>query len=136
MKTRINSVLILAATLSVSALIPLSAASNNSSPAAFPVKTLTASVHGGEQIERGTPRGFVAWAMRLKSHEELTPDVWVYTGYHADLDQANQQDCGTLVITFANDKVVDLQLVNKPAAAFIAANLKNSQAIKNVASAK
>lgn len=136
MKTRLNTVLILAATLSASALVTVSAASNNNSPVAFPVKTLTASVQGGEQIERGTSRGDVSYAMRFKSRQELSPDVWTYSGYHADLDLANQKDCGTLVITFAHDKVVDIQLVNQPAAAIIATNLKLGGSMRNIASSK
>lgn len=136
MKTRINSVLFLAATLSVSALVSLSAASNNSFPVAYPVYNLTASAQGGEQISRGTSRGDVAWAMRFKSRQELSPDIWVYSGYHADLDLANQQDCGTLVITFANNKVADMQLVNKPATVIIASNLKVGTPGRIVASSK
>ena len=136
MKTRINSVLILAATLSVSALTSLSAASNNDFPVAYPVNTLTASAQGGEQISRGTPRGDVSWAMRFKSRQELSPDIWVYSGYHADLDLANQQDCGTLVITFANNKVADMQLVNKSAITVIASNLKVGTPGRIVASNK
>ncbi len=134
MKTRLNSALILAATLSVSALVPLSAASNNDSPVSFPVKTLTASAQGGEQIELGTTRSDVSWAMRNKSRQELSPDVWVFSGYHADNDLANAQDCGTLVIRFAHDKVVDMQLVNKPAVTIIASNLKPVSSTRSIAS--
>jgi hypothetical protein len=136
MKTRLNSVLILAAALSASALVSVSAASNNNLPVAFSVNTLTASAQGGEQISRGTSRGDVAYAMRLKARQELSPDVWVYSGYHADLDLANQQNCGTLVITFADNKVADIQLVNGPAAVIIASNLKVGTPSRVLASTK
>lgn len=129
MKTRLNPILVIAAALSVSAFATLSAASTQNLPVAFPVKTLTATDQGGEQIERGASRGFVSWAMRSKHREELAPDVWAYSGYHANLDLANQQGCGTLIITFVHDKVVSMQLVNKPAAGLIAANLKASPAL-------
>jgi len=136
MNTRLPSVLILAAALSASALVSASTASNHDYPVAFSVSTLIASTQGGEQITRGTPRGDVAYAMRYKARQELSPDVWVYSGYHADLDLANQQDCGTLVITFAHDKVADIQLVNQSAAVIVAANLKVGSPARIVASAK
>jgi len=136
MNTRLASAYIFAAALSVSALCSLSAASKNDTPVAFPVRTLTASKEGGEQIERGTTRSDVSWAMRYKSRQELSPDVWVFSGYHVDADLANASDCGTLVITFVHDKVADMKLVNESAATIIAANLKLSPSVRNVASNK
>lgn len=121
MKTRITSVLIFAAALSTSAFSPLSAASKNDPLIAYPVSTLTVASSGYEQIARGATRGTVSRVMG-SAYRELSPDVWVYHGYHADLDLANEQGCGTLIITFAEGKVADLKLVNKPAADKIAAN--------------
>ena len=136
MKTRINSVLLLAATLSVSAFVSLSAATQKDFPVAYAVNTVTASHDGGEQISRGTSRGDVSWAMRHKTGQALSPDIWVYSNYVADLDVANQQGCETLVITFAHDKVVDLKLVNKPAVTVIASNVKVGKPARIIASAK
>jgi hypothetical protein len=136
MKSPTVSVILLAAALSVLALTPLSAASKNDFPVAFPVSALIATPQGGERIERGTTRADATWALRRMPHQELSPDVWVYPGYHANLDAANDHGCGTLMVTFANDKVVDLKLVNKPAAAVIAANLSRSSSVRNVASKK
>jgi hypothetical protein len=133
MKNNTVSVILLAAALSALALTPLSAASKIDVPVAFSVRTLTARSEGGDQIERGTPRADVLWAMRQKARQELSPDVWLYSGYRANLDLANKQDCTTLVITFANGKVVDLKLVNRPAAAAIAANLNHSSSVRNIA---
>ncbi len=134
MNTRPTSVLILAAVLSASAFAPMFAASKNDTPTSFPVNTVTVSSNGDVKIVRGMYRGDVSWAMRYKSHEELSPDVWVFAGYHANLDTANDQGCGSLVITFANDKVVGIQLVNKPAVAGIAANLRVGTQVGNIAS--
>ena len=134
MNTRIASALILAAVLSVSSSTTSFASSKSDSPIGYPVNTVTASSNGDIKIVRGMSRGDVSWAMKYKSHEELSPDVWVFSGFHANLDQANDQECGTLVITFANDRVVNLQLVNKPAVSAIAANLRVRSPAKNIAS--
>ena len=134
MNTRSANALILAAVLSVSVSIPSFAASKNDSPIAYPVNTVTSTSNGCLKVVRGMDRGDVSWVMKYKSHEELSPDVWVFSGYHADNDLPNDQGCGTLVITFANDKVVNLQLVNKPAVAAIAANLRLGSPARNIAS--
>jgi len=126
--------LVLAAVLSVSSSSPSFAASKNDLPIAYSVNTVTANSNGDIRITRGMYRGDVSFAMKYKDHEELTPNVWVFTGYRANVDLVNDQGCETLVITFANDKVVDLQLVNKPAAAEIAANLRLGSSARNIAS--
>ena len=128
MNARPISALILAAALSVSA--PLFAASQDASPTSISLRTLVASSNG----ERGTSREDVSYAMRYKSRVELSPDVWVYSGYHADAGAPNAQDCGSVVITFAHGEVADLQLVNKPAVAAIAANLRLGSPSRNLAS--
>lgn len=126
MKTRITSVLIFAAALSTSAFSPLSAASKNDSLIGFPVSTVTVASSGYEKIARGANRGTVSRVMG-SPYRELSPDVWVYHGYHADLDLANEQGCGTLIITFAQGKVADLKLVNQSAADRIAANSSSNK---------
>jgi hypothetical protein len=134
MNTRPVSTLILAAALSLSASIPLFAASKNDLPIAYSVNTVTVTSNGSMKIERGMYRGDVSWALRYKTHEELSPNVWVFSGYHANLDLANDQGCENLVVTFADDKVADLRLVNKTAAAAIAANLQRGSSARNLAS--
>jgi hypothetical protein len=128
------SVLLLAVALSASASVPLFAASKNDLPIAFSVRTLTASSNGDMKVNRGMDRGDVSYALKYKSREVLSPDVWVYSGFHADVDPANDQGAGTVVITFANDKVADIQLVNKPAVALIAASLRLGSPARNIAS--
>jgi|SRR5271157_1416921 len=133
MNTRNASVLILAAALSASAFSPLFA--KDDVPVAYSVRTLISTSNGDMKVERGMTRGDVSFAMRYKDREQLTPDIWVYTGYHANnSDTANAQGCETVVITFANDRVSDLQLVNKPAFAAIAATLKPGSPARNIAS--
>jgi len=51
--------------------------------------------------------------------------VWAYEGYWANSsDLPNKQGCDILVITFAHDRVIGMQLVNRQAAEIIASNLK------------
>jgi hypothetical protein len=123
MKTNLYSILLLAAALSASALVPLSAASNKEPAIGFPVTTVKVN-QSRDEIKRGTPLMTVLRLMGTQ-HQELTPDVWICHGFHADnLEMANEQGCDILVITFAQGKVADLKLVNKRAAVVIAANLK------------
>ena len=71
--------------------------------------------------------------MKYKSHVELSSDVWVFTGYRADLDLANQRGCDKVVITFVHDKVADLQLVNRPAVGVITAGLRANHPARDIA---
>ena len=123
MKTRSSSVLILAATLSAFALIPSSATAANAPAIGYTVSELALASRGYEKITRGTSRAEVTSSMG-HPFRELSPDVWLYSGYHANLDRANEQGCNTLVITFAQDRVVNLKLVNRDATRAIAAMLK------------
>jgi hypothetical protein len=122
MNTRTTSVLILAAALSASALIPLSAAptSPKADPMAFSVRTVD---QNGQSITRGASAVTV---LRLLGapHRKLSSDTWVYFGYRADSDRANELQCGTLVLTVVRGQVSDIKLVNDHAAQLIAANVK------------
>lgn len=115
-----------AAALSAFALVPLSAASKNTPAIAYAVNTVTSASSGYEKISRGATQGTVLRVLG-SPRRELSPDVWVYHHYHADLALANEQGCDTVVITFAHRKVAALKLVNHPAANLIAANLRLTQ---------
>jgi hypothetical protein len=134
MNARTVSALVLVAGLSLAASAPLFAASPNEVPTSFTVRTLTASSNGDMKIQRGTDRGDVSFAMKYKTRQELSHDVWAYSGCHTDLAMANDRDCNTVVITFVNDYVANLQLVNKSAVAVIAMNLKANSPTRNLAS--
>ncbi len=121
MKTRIASVLFLAAALSTSAFLPLSAASQDNLAAGYSVSRINFPASNISHIERGTSMGIVSSLMG-SPFRKVSPDVWVYLGYVADLDLANEQGCDIMVITFAQGKVADLKFVNEPAAKIIAAN--------------
>jgi hypothetical protein len=135
MKTRIASVFILAAALSTSAFVPLSAASKSNLPTGYSVGVINLSASSGnEQIARGASqtavRRFMGSPMR-----ELSADVWAYRGFHANLDRANEEGCGTLIVTFTHGRVSDLKLVNQTAVGIIAAN-SNPKAMERYASVK
>jgi hypothetical protein len=127
MKTRLASVLILAAALSSSALIPLSAASKNNAAIGYPVRLIDLPSCGQEQIARGATQGMVSRLMGSPLRE-LAPDVWVYRGYHADLDLANDQGCDIIVVTFTKGKVTDLKLVNQSAVSILMAKSQSKPA--------
>ena len=52
--------------------------------------------------------------------EKLGNDQWIYRGFHAGSEQAPEDDCDILVITFVKGRVADMQLVNQPAVAIFA----------------
>jgi outer membrane protein assembly factor BamE (lipoprotein component of BamABCDE complex) len=126
MITRITSLLVLAAALSASV---LSATPKNESPIAYSVVTVFL---GGDHIERGAPRERVRALMGYPKRE-FSHDVWLYYGFAADLQQANEQGCLTLIITFAKNEVVDLKFVNDRAAAITAENLKVNLPVRYIA---
>ncbi len=135
MKTRIASVFILAAALSASAFVPLSAASKASLPVGYSVDVINLSaISGYEQISRGVSQRAVLRFMGSPMRE-LSANVWAYRGFHANLDRANEDDCSTLVVTFTHGLVTDLKLVNQPAVGLIAAN-SNPKAMERYASVK
>ncbi|HUJ42667.1 MAG TPA: hypothetical protein VLW52_03560 [Opitutaceae bacterium] len=122
-----NSVFILAAALSTSALVPLSVASNKEPAIGFSVRSVMVN-QGRDTIKPGTT---LMTVLRLMGslHEDLSPHVWVYHGFQADdVDLANKLGCDTLLITFAQGKVANMELVNDHAVNVIASNLKLRQA--------
>ena len=129
MKTHIALIILLASALSASV---LSASPRNESPIAY--STVNVYV-GGDQIKRGVPRERVR-ALLGNPSQELSHDVWLYHSFKTDLRQANEQGCRSMIITFANHEVVDLKIVNAPAATIIAANLKLHPSIQYIASKK
>jgi len=121
MNTRISSVLILAAALSVSALVPVSAAPapQGTVPMAYSVSRV--DINSSQSITRGA----TAWTVQRllgTPRQKLSGDTWVYSGYQADFKPANDQQCDTLVLTVVRGEVSDIKLVNHRAAQLIAAH--------------
>jgi hypothetical protein len=128
MNARTISILLAAAALGTLAPAPLSGAPTNDRPVAYTVQTLVDSSDISVNIKRGAPREYVSWAMRYKTREELSPDVWAF------FSSANDKGCANLIITFANGKVVAMQLVNKCALNALAASLRLGSPASNIAS--
>ena len=127
MNTRIPSVLVIAAALSVSALIPLSAAPapQGSVPMAYSVSRV--DINSSQSITRGA----TAWTvLRLLGtpRQKLASDTWIYYGYQADFKPANDQQCDMLILTVVRGEVSDIKLVNNNAATLIAAHVKTKAA--------
>ena len=127
MNSRLLSALCLAAAVSTAALTPLSAAAPNHHPCAYAVRTVYVDpASGADRIAHGTSKTAVL-EMIGSPVRGLAPEVWVYRGFRADLDEANDEDCRMLVITFARGEVADLKLVNEPAVAILASTANPAQ---------
>ena len=133
MNPRIPSVLILAAALSASALSPLFAAPKDTPAIGYWVSSVTETSWDDlllrtdtRTVFPGSSRSIVLTALG-QPMSKLAPDVWVYDGFQPDLNQAVQQGCTILVVTFANDRVENMKFVNRPAIEIFAENLKTKQ---------
>ena len=115
--------ILLAAALSASAPVSLSATSHHAPAIAYLVSAVTSASSGYEKISRDATPGTVRRVLGSPCRE-LSPDVWIYYHYHADLALANEQACDIVVITFSRGKVADLKLVNQSAARYLAAKVK------------
>jgi hypothetical protein len=135
MNTRPISILFLSVALSLSASIKLSAALKKESAFAYRVRSVTVIVTPEDDmiIGRGATREYVSHVMKYQWCNELSPDVWSYVGYHANLDSGDEHECGNLVITFVNDRVSNLQLVNSREVVEISANLKGVSTARSIA---
>ena len=74
-------------------------------------------------IERGATRFTVLGYLGAPSGK-LGSDVWVYRHFAADLDEANDRGCDTMLITFSHGYVTEIMLVNDRAFAVVAAPVK------------
>lgn len=90
---------------------------------------------GLPMIEVGT-REFTVRRLLGEPVRKLGPDAWVYAGYRALPEQAPDDPCRTLLITFVAGKVADLKLVNGSAEKAIAAQLQSKPAAKALLAAK
>lgn len=73
-----------------------------------------------DSVKIGTSRRDVRDALGVPS-QTISRDLWLYRRFHANLDEANENGCTTLVVSFARNHVTSLSLVNNNAAAVIIA---------------
>ena len=121
MKTRLSSRLLLAAALAPFALTPAVAAPQAKPAAAHPVTSVERL--GCAAVTRGMPLHEVERSLGAP-RRKLSETVWVYRNFNAGFAQSPDDDCSTLVVTFTNGKVSDLQLVNDRAEIIFAARIE------------
>jgi len=126
MKTQIASLFALLVALNSSVLAaPSSATAAASTPFGFNVDKIVQPIN--DEIARGATEMTVLHMMGT-AMSKLSPNVWVYFGYHPIVADGQNRGCDTMVITFVDGKVSDLKIVNARATMVIAANLKHQPA--------
>ncbi len=120
MNTRQLTLAALVAVIASLAATSAFAAPKTPSPKAYPVDKvfghygqLVATVGIGESTVRyhlGSPDGKVA------------PNVWIYSDFKGNLESAREDCCEYLVVTFQDERVADIKLVNCCAFRALASN--------------
>jgi hypothetical protein len=128
MKTSISALFIVAAALA--ALPNLAATPAKDTVDAFRLSAV--NTRDGGLIVRGdtayTVRMSLGWPQAT-----LTPNVWLYRGYYPADESARAFSGNTLLVTFANNKVTDIHIVNSHAKAVLAARLQQTTAPVTIA---
>jgi hypothetical protein len=121
MKTNATSLKLFVATLGFFLAAALPAAPASTPAAAHSVKYITRNDVVVIQVGSSTSAVYqqIGYPKR-----KLSDDVWVYFDFRGPLDEAQNQDCGTLLLTFANGRVADIKLVNDRALNVIVAQMK------------
>ena len=131
MNTRINLAFTLAAALSAFAFSSLSAAPQ----AALGCWASTISVNSWDSmretmqtqtIAAGTTRAKVL-SLLGRPQQGLAPDAYAYDNCRSDQFVAG--DCTTLIVTFEQDRVVDLKFVNDAGMVILAARAKENRTL-------
>lgn len=128
MKTVLFSTLLCAAVLGLTS-TSLSAASAEK-PKAFSHSVGSVTPKNGSLVTRGQTPEQVIQAIGNPARK-LSPDVWVFPGFDAGTEQSRTDDCGILVVSFVEERVADLSLINPAAETVLAARFQE-QAKKNV----
>jgi hypothetical protein len=66
---------------------------------------------GDTDLARGASKSEVRLALGAPSHQ-LSADVWAYYGFNGGRQHTENDGCSTLLLTFTNDTLTDLQLIN------------------------
>ena len=130
MKTRTSSLLILIAALSTAG---LSFASSPNPAKGYRVSTVLQD--GIPIVEQGTPSFTVRRLLGIPVRK-LNNDTWIYYQYNASPEQMPDDSCHTLIITFADDRVTEIKLVNDHAVQVIAKQSDAKKASSLVAAIK
>ena len=121
MKTNATSLKLFVATLGFFLAAALPAAPASTHAAAYSVKNITRNDLVVIQVGSSTSTVYQSIGYPQR---KLSDDVWVYFNFRGSLDEAQNQDCGTLLLTFSNGKVAQIMLVNDRALNTVAAAMK------------
>ena len=123
MKTRLSLALLLAGL--TSAAVSQTFAASDAQPARS---------HPVGAVERNSSSTIVRGTLVIEVYQTLGApaekqgnDVWIYRHFNAGAAQARRDDCDTLVVSFANGRVCDLQLVNDRAVAVFAQRIETKK---------
>lgn len=103
-----KNILFLTSILAAGAIAPAFATESKVSVIPADVVTSIEELLARSRVSVGVSRESVITEMR-HPNTALTPDVWVYTGFHAN-NLYNAERYDTLVVTFKNDRVVKITL--------------------------
>ena len=121
MKSTASALILFAAAFSLTATGTLSAAPQKDQAYTHPVRVVERL--GRAPITRGSTAVEVVQSLG-QPKRKLSESMWVYRNYDAGFAQLPDDDCTTLLVTFANGKVSDLQLINDRAEIIFAARIE------------
>ncbi len=121
MKTRTSSLLVLTASFAACAFT--SACTTHRVNQAFSHAVGSVARPGNTDVARGTTKTAVRQSLGEPGHQ-LSADVWAYYHFNGGYYQQPDDDCSTLLVTFAEGRVADLQLINDRAQIVYAAQLR------------
>lgn len=121
MKANVSSLTLLVAALGCFLAASLQAAPQRPSATAYAVDHITRD--GAVVVKVGTADSTVCRWLGTPDRK-IGDDVWVYHHFRASLEEAQENDCRTLLLTVTNGRVAQILIVNERAFASIAAATK------------
>lgn len=121
MKTNVSSLTLLVAALGCFLAASLQAAPQSPPATAYAVDHINRD--GANVVMVGTSDSTVCRWLGTPDRK-IGNDVWVYNHFRASLEEAQENDCRTLLLTVTNGKVGQILIVNDRAFASIAAATK------------
>ena len=97
---------------------PARGAESTTQPSSHPVTRV--ELRSSITIMRGVPKWDVLTSLGRPSRQ-LGDSVWLYRNFDAGGDHPRKDDCRTLMLTFADKRVSDIQLINDGAERVFAA---------------
>lgn len=121
MKTHYKAIALMLSGLGLLIASSLQAAPESESAAMYPVSCVRQQ--GSKVVEIGTADSTVRYFLGQPDRRPL-PHIWIYTGFRADTDRANADECTVLVLQFIDRRVSAIRLTNPRAKELIVARCK------------